>query len=252
MRIKFISIALALLAALGVGTGIYFSGNGISGQSSGATPEETAAITASNGLVHRDHDALILSLEGGEALALADHQTCGDIPCPARLGGKALYKGWDEALGGYRLSLDGKDMILPFGPEAMLQEADHADPPTNGPMTLPAPPPPKAAADDSVTQWLSEIAQGRDNDEAKAIDASKGKAERKGSDLILTLDGGKHLILSDRLACGQAACPAPLFRAYAYAGLSPDGHAYLVEERPAEENLTCRVSLSDGAISDKP
>jgi hypothetical protein len=134
----------------------------------------------------------------------------------------------------------------------MLQDADHADPLTAGPMALPAPPPPKAAADDSVSQWLAEIAKGRDNDEAKAIDAAKGKAERKGSDLILILDGGKHLILTDRLTCGQAACPAPLFRVYAYVGLSPDGHSYLVEERQAEENQTFRVSLTDGAIADKP
>jgi len=246
MRIKILTAATASLAALGVGAGIYFAaGSG----GSGATPEEKTAIAASNGLVKRDKDGLKLALDGGAALNLADLQRCGDVACPPRLARTVRYKGWDDALGGYRLTLDGRDLLLPFGTEAQLQDPAHADLPASGSMELPSPQPPRSAADDSVTQWLQEIAQGRDNDEAKTIDATKGKAERKGPDLILTLDDGKRLVVSDQLACGQAACPAPLFRAYAFAGMASDGHHYLIEERQDEAVTLLHVSLTDGSIS---
>jgi len=244
-----LTAAVALLAAGGIGAGVYLSGSS-QPAAPAANPEEAAAIATSQGLVSRDGPKLTLHMKSGEAMTLSDRSQCGDIACPPHLAQDFHFQGWDAPLGGYRLSVSGKAMLLPYGDDPTLADLDHADPLTDGPMEQPAPPPPQASADDSVSEWLAEIAKSRDDDEAKPLAAAKGKAERKGAELILTLNDGKHLSLADELSCGQSSCPPPLFRSFAYAGTSPDGRFYLVEERWDEGQTLLLIDTAQGGATE--
>jgi len=247
MRSKLVlTAAVALLASGGLGAGLYLTGQQPDAPSSAADPAETAALAASKGLAVRQNGKLVLRLQSGEALALTDRARCGEVACPPGLAQDFRFQGWDAALGGYRLSVNGQPRLLPYGDDPALVDPEHADPPSDGPMDQPAAPPPQSSADDSVSEWLAEIAKSRDDDEAKPLAAAGGKALRKGADLILTLADGKHLALSDDLSCGQVSCPPPLFRSFAYAGISPDQRFHLVEERWDEGQTLLLIDAEQG------
>lgn len=256
MRSKLVlSAALALLAAGGLGAGLYLTGKAPNAAPDSADPAEAAALTASNGLASRQSATLSLRLQGGETLALTDRAQCGDVACPADMAQTFRYQGWDPALGGYRLSINGKPRLLPFGDDPTLMDPAHANPPGDGAMDQPTPPPPQSATDENVSEWLADISKQRDDDEAAALAATGGKVQRQGGDLTLPLADGRHLVLSDQLACGQTSCPPPLFRSFAYAGTSPDGRFHLVEERWDEGQTVLLIDGRNGQdveILDQP
>lgn len=251
-------VALAVLALL-VAAGI--AGAALWTRPPQVTPEPVAgapdakdegeALTASKGLAWRDGQALNMRLKGGEVLTLSDRVTCGDLPCDKDLAIHYRYAGWDAAHGGYRLQVarrDSAEMILPYGDDdPILIDARHA-PKVDG--TLPQPTPaPAAEADESLKDWLDDVARGRGQSEAPLIDASRGKASRDGARLSLKLTDGRNFVLTDDLACGQVSCPPQVFRSFDYAGTSPDGRFHVVEERWDEASAAMLVDARTGTIT---
>ncbi len=216
-----------------------------------ADADETAALAASNGLAWRDGPALSLRLKSGEVLSLTDHLNCGDLPCPPDLTTQYRFMGWDTRNGGYLLKVvpgTAPVMLLAFADEdPVLVDARHA-PAAEGPMALP-PPPPAAESDESLGEWLTDVANGRSQSEAPLIAASRGKARRDGARLVLRLDDGREFALSDDLACGQTPCPPQVFRSFDYAGASPDGRFHVVEEHWDEASAAILVDARSGATT---
>lgn len=215
---------------------------------------EAAALTQSKGLAWRNGPTLNVRMKSGELLALTDRRKCGDLACPKELSAWYRYLGWDRKAGGYRLlvalggeSEKGAEMILPFDEDAVLIDALHPDP-TDRPLDQPSPPP-AAANDEGLTEWLTEIAAGRRQSEAPRIAQTQGKAAREGANLALALADGRHLTLSDDLACGQVSCPPSVFRSFTFAGTSPDGRFHLVELSSDEITSGLFVSTADGAVT---
>ena len=215
---------------------------------SDAAKTEAEALRASKGLAWREGESLSLRLKTGEMLTLTNHLTCGDIPCPKMLAVGYRYLGWDATAGGYKLSLDGMEMVLPYAEDPVLLDAHHVAPVAEGPQPLP-PMPPKAVRDDTVLDWLSDIATGRDRSEAAHIAASGGKASRDGAKLLMNLEGGRKFVLTDDLQCGQISCPSHVFRIFNYAGGSPDGRFHVVEERFDEVSVAMLVDMRDGVVT---
>jgi hypothetical protein len=161
------------------------------------------------------------------------------------------YIGWDSKSGGYRLRVTpstAPEMILPYEEEeAVLVDARHAEPSADGPVDMPSPPAP-VAEDDTLADWLNDIATGRSQMEAPLIANSKGKAVRDGAQLSIKLTEGRTLTLSDDLACGQVACPPQVFRSFDYAGQSPDGRYHVIAQRWDEASAALLVDVTSGAI----
>jgi hypothetical protein len=213
---------------------------------------ENAAIAASQGLVRRDGPALSLRLKTGEVLTLTDRLACGDLPCPPSLATRYQYGGWDAEVGGYKLEVSpspSSEVILPFrDDDPVLLDARHADRPLEGPVNLPSVPP-AAEPDDTLTEWLADIANGRTQSEAPLIADSEGRAGRSGSKLTIKLADGRSFTLTDDLACGQVACPSQVFRSFDYAGRSPDGHFHVVAERWDEASAAMLIDSRTGVIT---
>ncbi len=214
--------------------------------------DEATALTASNGLSWRNEGSLSLRLKSGEILTLTDRMACGDLPCPKELSARYRYLGWDGANGGYDLQVTpspAPKMLLPYSDDdVILIDVRHAERLSGAPLALPAPPP-AAEPDESLSEWLTDITNGRNQGEAPLIAASHGKAARQGTQLKLALSDGHNLILTDDLVCGQVACPQQIFRSYDYAGLSPDGRFHVVEEHWNEANAAILVDTRSGGVS---
>ncbi len=214
--------------------------------------DEASALAASKGLGWRDNDSLSLRLKSGETLTLTDRMTCGDLPCPKELSARYRYLGWNNMNGGYDLLVtpsNAPKILLPYSDDdVMLIDARHAERTSGAPLSLPPPPPP-AEPDESLSEWLTDITNGRNQGEAPLIAASHGKASREGARLKLMLADGHHLTLTDDLICGQVACPQQIFRSYDYAGLSPDGRFHVVEEHWNEANAAILVDSRTGIVS---
>jgi len=214
--------------------------------------DEAAALAASKGLTWRDGTSLNIRLKSGEILTLTDRLDCGDLPCPKELSASYRYLGWNGKNGGYDLRLipsAAPQMLLPFSDDDVtLIDTRHAEPVSGPELALP-PPPPGTTPDESLSEWLTDITNGRNQGEAPLIAASRGKAVRDGAKLKLTLADGHHLTLTDDLVCGQVACPQQIFRSYDYAGLSPDGRFHVVEEHWNESNAGILVDNRSGGVS---
>jgi hypothetical protein len=216
-----------------------------------ALRDEAPALTASNGLAWRDGPTLSLRMKSGEVLTLTNRTTCGDLPCPAELQSSYRYLGWDAPTGGYKLSVapsgNSPEMLVPFAEDATLVDARHVEPSTDGPTPLPAPPA-ATGQDQGLSEWLSDIANERTHNEAPRLAAAAGKAVRDGAKLSLALNDGRHLVLTDDLACGQLSCPPSVFRSFDYAGMSPDGRFHVVDEHWDEASAALLVDASGGSI----
>jgi len=213
--------------------------------------DEAEALKASNGLVWRQDDGLSLRLKTGEIMTLTDHAACGDLPCPTELKTRYRYLGWDPAGGGYKLAIipsSAPTLLLPYAEDAPLVDARHAGPAANGPMALPSAPTP-AKPDTSLAEWLSDIGTGRAQSEGPSIKASADKARRDGNRLSLALEDGRHLVLTDDLACGQVTCPPQIFRSFDYAGTSPDNRFHVVVERWDELSVGLLVDAKTGDVT---
>ena len=214
--------------------------------------DESAAIAASKGLIWRNGLSLNIRLKSGEILTLTDRISCGDLPCPKELSASYRFLGWDEKNGGYDLLLTPTtvpQMLLPFSDDDVsLVDSRHADPAPGAPVALP-PPPPETTADESLSEWLTDITNGRNQGEAPLLAASHGKASRDGARLKLMLADGHNLTLTDDLVCGQVPCPQQIFRSYDYAGASPDGRFHVVEEHWNEANAALLVDSRTGGVS---
>ncbi|MTJ82741.1 MAG: hypothetical protein F8N37_17270 [Telmatospirillum sp.] len=219
--------------------------------SPGARSEEEA-IARTRGLVWRDGNGLNFRLKSGEILTLADRSECGDLPCPKELTIRYRFLDWNVAAGGYDLALEPSPSprtFLPYGEdEVMLVDGRHVEPAASGPVALPAPPPP-AQPDQSLSEWLTDIANGRNQGEAPLIAASRQQALRDGPRLILKLAANRSMVLTDDLVCGQVACPQQVFRSFDYGGLSPDGRFHVVEEHWNEANAGLLIDVRNGAIT---
>jgi hypothetical protein len=216
-----------------------------------ANPDEAAALAASNGLAWRNGPALQLRMKSGEVLTLTDRATCGDLACPGFIAVHYRYLGWDAEGGGYRLKIAptmSSDMLLPFADDnPVLVDAAHASAGT--PLAQPPPPPAATEPDEALAEWQSDVAAGRDQSEAPLIAQSDGNVRRDGAQLSLTLGGGRHLVLTDDLACGEMACPPQLFRAFDYVGASPDGRFRVVQLRWDEAEAALLVDTRSGTIT---
>ncbi|MDR3438500.1 hypothetical protein [Telmatospirillum sp.] len=214
--------------------------------------DDAAAIAASKGLAWRDGNGLSLRLKSGEILTLADRVTCGDLPCPPELSARYRYLGWNETSGGYDLQIapsPAPKSFLPFADdEAALLDARHVERSADAPVALP-PQPPAVQTDDSLSEWLTDIANGRNQGEAPLILASHDQALRDGARLTLKLVDGKTLTLTDDLICGQVACPQQVFRSFDYGGLSSDGRFHVVEEHWNEANAGLLISTRTGGVT---
>jgi hypothetical protein len=203
---------------------------------------EAEALAASHGLARREGPTLVLLQKSGEAVALTDHLQCGDLPCPKPLAVSYRYLGWDEKIGGYRLKLSmvgSQQMVLTYGDdEPLLIDARHAAELAE-PVPLPAAAPPPAKTDESLAEWLADLARDREQSEGKQIAAHKDEVGREGGVLALSFGDHRRLLLQDDLVCGQLACPPQISRSYDYVGESPDGqfHIVHVEGNESEEGL---------------
>jgi hypothetical protein len=217
--------------------------------------DEARALDASAGLARREAAALILAMDRGARLALADHAKCGDLACPAALAVSYRYLAWDAALGGYRLAVrfgaaPERTMVVPFAADATLEEPERMAPRPEGPLAAPAAAAMFAAAPTAApSAWLADTIADRDQSEAPSIAASGGKASRDGAILRLGLGDGRHLALPDDLACGQIACPARIFRAFSFLGASPGGRFHAVAEHWSEASDALLVDANDGAVT---
>ena len=215
----------------------------------GATPAERAAIAAARGLVRRQGPALSMKLHGGAELTLTDRSRCGDLACPPNLVERYRFRGWNARLGGYLLDNGGQAALLPFDEDPTLLDPAHTEPLAQGPLPLPAVPPP-AVHDEGLTRWLAGIGKERARAEEPLLAAQKGRVRREADQLILTLADGRRLALSDDLLCGQLPCPPQIFHSFAYAGTSPDGRFHLVQEHWDEAASTLLISAADGHMTE--
>ncbi|HLN25555.1 MAG TPA: hypothetical protein VK558_16395 [Patescibacteria group bacterium] len=246
--------AIALTALAGIAAAALLSRPQAPPEPLSDTPaqrDEAPALAASNGLVWRDGPALSLRLKSGEVLTLTDRITCGDLPCPIELSAQYRYRGWDEATAAYKLwvapSGGSPDMLVPFTEDANLFDARQIEPSTEKPTPLPMPPA-ATGPDPDLAEWLADIASERTHSEAPKLAAAAGKAVRDGAKLSLALRDGRHLVLTDDLACGQLSCPPTVFRSFDYAGLSPDGRFHVIEEHWDEANAAMLVDVATGSI----
>jgi len=181
---------------------------------------ESAAIAESHGLVTRAGATLDLRMKSGEVVTLTDRAKCGDLPCPAGLATSYRYLGWDEKIGGYRLSVAfnaAQPMVLTYGDD--------------DPTPLPAKAPAAVATDESLSGWLKDLTEERDETEKPAIAAHPQRIQRDGGKLSVILDDKRRLTFEDDLVCGQLACPPQVSRSFDYVGDSPDGHFHLVRQQ---------------------
>jgi hypothetical protein len=247
--------ALALSTVVGVAAAALWLRPPEPSPSTSPTPDakdEATSLTTSNGLAWRDGASLNIRLKSGEILTLTNRLTCGDLPCPKELSARYRFLGWNGKNGGYDLQIIPStvpQIFLPFtDDDVTLLDSRHVEPASGTPLPLPAPPP-EAAPDESLAEWLTDITNGRNQGEAPLIAASHGKASRDGTRLKLTLADGHNLVLTDDLICGQVACPQQIFRSYDYAGLSPDGRFHVVEEHWNEANAGILVDCRTGGVS---
>jgi hypothetical protein len=220
----------------------------------GAYDAEAAAIAASHGLVRRDGPVLSFVLATGAALALTDRLVCGDLPCPERATTRYRYTGWDAKAAGYRLqvgarlpvdmtlawALAGDDPVL-FNANALLVRKEKA-------MAMPAAPPPRKI-DAGLADWLANTAGARDAIEAPRIAKSAGRVSRSGSALMLALDDGRKLALTDDLACGQLVCPPEVVIGFEYHGADPSGRFHAIEEHFYETGDALLFDARSGTVT---
>ncbi|HMA52569.1 MAG TPA: hypothetical protein VKP60_22565 [Magnetospirillaceae bacterium] len=195
---------------------------------------ESAAIAESHGLVTRSGVALDLRMKSGEVVTLTDRAKCGELPCPAGLATSYRYLGWDEKVGGYRLSVAvnaAQPMVLTYGDDdpTMLDSRHEAE--NLEPTPLPAKAPAAVATDESLSGWLKDLTEERDETEKPAIAAHAQRIQRDGGKLTVILDDKRRLTFEDDLVCGQLACPPQVSRSFDYVGDSPDGHFHLVRQQ---------------------
>jgi hypothetical protein len=220
---------------------------------------ESAALAASKGMAWRNGEALNLRTKSGGVLTLTDRVACGDIACPEGIAVRYRYGGWSEKGGGYLVSITPRaspDWLLPYSDDTPVL----VDPQTSAagaPMALPNAPPLGSPAspsspsgpDETLTLWLSDIADGRKQSEAPLIAEANGKIMRTAANLTLSLENGKKLVLPDDLACGDVACPSQLFRAFDYSGVSPQGRYWVVRERWDEAEAALLIDSRNGAVT---
>lgn len=92
------------------------------------------------------------------------------------------------------------------------------------PAAPPPPPPEQSPAPEQSIQ---------DHDEASAITASNGLVARAGASLALRLKSGEVLTLTDRIRCGDVACPDELSQRFRYLGWDADKGGYRLKIRPS-------------------
>jgi len=215
-----------------------------------ATPAaEATAIADSHGLVARNGLGLDLRMKSGEVVTLTDRVACGDIACPPGLATAYRYEGWDEKVGGYRLSVNFgavQPMVLTYGDDdpSLLDARHEAE--GDEPTPMPAKAPAAVATDGSLAGWLKDLTDERDESEKPAIAGHPGKVARQGGTLSVTLDDKRHVLFVDDLVCGQLACPPQISRSFDYVGDSPDGRFRLVRQQWDESESGL---LIDGAGS---
>jgi hypothetical protein len=216
-------------------------------QPAAAPAAEAAAIEGSHGLVTRSGGVLNLRMKSGEVVALTDRSKCGDLPCPVGLAPSYRYLGWDEKVGGYRLSVSvnaAQPMVLTYGDDdpTLLDARHEAENPE--PTPLPAKAPAPVATDESLAGWLKDLTEERDQSEKPAIAAHPQHVQRDGGKLSLILDDKRRLTFEDDLVCGQLACPPQISRSFEYVGDSPDSHFHVVRQQWNESES---AMLIDGA-----
>jgi hypothetical protein len=212
---------------------------------------EAVALTASKGLAWRDGDALNLRMKSGDTLMLTDRVSCGDVSCPPTLTVRYRYLGWSEKGGGYRLRLapsTAEEMLLPYNDDSPTLLDAH-QPPPGPPLAQPAAPAPSAAPNETLAEWLADVAEGRSQNEAPLIAQTNGKVARDGTKLALTLQDGHKFALTDDLACGGVTCPPQVFRAFDFSGASPDGRYWLVTQRWDEAEAALLVDSRSGTAT---
>lgn len=212
-----------------------------------APAAESAMIGDSHGLVTRNGPVLELRMKTGEVVNLTDRGKCGDLPCPAGLATSYRYLGWDEKVGGFRLSVSlmaAQPMVLTYGDDdpTLLDARHEAENPEPTPMPAKAPAP--VQADQSLSGWLKDLTDERDETEKPAIAAHAQRIQRDGGRLTVVLDDKRRLAFEDDLVCGQLACPPQVSRSFDYLGDSPDGHFHLVRQQWNESET---AMLIDGA-----
>lgn len=254
MRRPLLLAGLTAVSCVGIGLAMWMKEAPPAPVEPPTSADEQAALTASKGLAWRDAKGLSVRLKTGEVLTLAERSQCGDVACPKDISVRYRYLGWDEAHGGYHLSLEGgsalapTDVILPFADDPAMVDARHAESVGKNGMPLPSVPG-AAKPDDDLGEWLADISDARAKDEAPRLAKAKGKVQREGGQLILTLDGGKKMVFADDLSCGQVVCPSMVFRNYDYVGASPDGRYQVVGEHWDEANAAMLVAVKDGAVT---
>ncbi len=211
---------------------------------------EASLIGDSHGLVVRNGPALELRMKSGEVVVLTDRSKCGDLPCPAGLAPAYRYLGWDEKVGGYRLSVAlnaAQPMVLTYSDDdPTLLDARH-EAETPEPTPMPAKAPAGVQTDESLSGWLKDLTEERDETEKPAIAAHPQHIQRDGGKLSIILDDKRRLVFEDDLVCGQLACPPQVSRSFDYIGDSPDGHFHLVRQQWNESESAMLVDGS-GAI----
>jgi hypothetical protein len=247
-----IALVLCMISALSAYALWLRPGNPPPETAPSAKPEESAALSATGGLAWRDGPSLHLHLKGGAVLTLTDRVTCGDLACPASLATQYRFRGWDSRAGGYLLDVrmaKTAQMLLPFADDPILIDAKHA-PEAEAPVALPSPPPSDqtATTDQSVVDWLSDLALERSQSETPLIASSQGKVQRDEAQLAVRLEDGRRLLLTDDLACGQVSCPPQVFRSFDYAGSSPNGRYQVVEEQWDEGSAALLVDGRSGSV----
>jgi len=208
---------------------------------------ESSAIMDSHGLVTRNGPVLELRMKTGEVVTLTDRAKCGDLPCPGGLATSYRYLGWDEKVGGYRLSVSmnaAQPMVLTYGDDdpTLLDARHEIDNPE--PTPLPAKAPASVTTDQSLSGWLKDLTDERDETEKPAIAAHAQHVQREGGRLTVILDDKRRLAFEDDLVCGQLACPPQISRSFDYVGDSPDGHFHVVRQQWNESET---AMLIDGA-----
>ena len=243
--------ALATAAPVAV---VAIAGVAFQDRLSGAVDAEEVAVAASHGLVKRDGPSLSLLVETGAALVLTDRLSCGDLPCPDRAAAQYRYRGWDARAGGYRLGVGLSrpvEMFLAWdlaGDDPILFDTKHLLLHTGGSLPMP-PPPPVTKLDTGLTDWLANTAGARDQVEAPRLANSGGRAKRDGAALVLALEDGRKLVLTDTLACGQLTCPPEIVLGFEYRGSDAAGRFHAIDEHFYESSNALLFDARTGGIT---
>lgn len=246
-------ILLALVTAAPVAV-VAIAGVALQDRLSGNGDAEQAAISDSNGLVHRDGGVLSLIVNTGAALALTDRLVCGDLPCPEGAAKAYRYRGWDARAGGYRLRIGTRkpaEMILAWelaGDDPILFDANHLLLHTGGSLAMPTAIAP-VTLDTGLADWLANTAGARDQVEAPRLANSGGRASRKDSSLTLALKDGRKLVLTDDLGCGQLICPPEVVIGFEYRGADAKDRFHAIDEHFYESSNALLFDLQSGAIT---